>query len=69
MQRCIGREAIDTVIVVGCTMRSGRRTIERTVASARWPHDANLFDMKQRYADLMVSQEIIAVLPAKVSVV
>ena len=26
------------------------------------PHEANLFDMKQKYADLMTSSEIIAIL-------
>jgi len=32
-------------------------------------HEANLFDMEQKYADLMGSQEIIAALPARIAVV
>ena len=31
-------------------------------------HDANLFDMEQKYGDLMESQMIIAALPTKVTV-
>ena len=30
------------------------------------PHEANLFDMEQKYADLMTSSEIIAVLHERV---
>lgn len=76
--------AIDTVIVTGCTtsgcvratvvdaMSYDFRTIvardcvgDRSLAA----HEANLFDMEQKYADLMESQEIIAALPAKTAVV
>jgi maleamate amidohydrolase len=78
------QEGIDTVIVAGCTtsgciratvvdaMSYDFRTIvardcvgDRSLAA----HDANLFDMEQKYADLMESQEIIAALPAKVTIV
>lgn len=78
------QEGIDTVIVAGCTtsgcvratvvdaMSYDFRTIvardcvgDRSLAA----HEANLFDMEQKYADLMGSQEIIAVLPPKVAVV
>ena len=77
------RESIDTVIVAGCTtsgcvratvvdaMSYNFRTIvardcvgDRSIAA----HDANLFDMEQKYADLMESQVIIAALPTKVTV-
>ena len=30
------------------------------------PHEANLFDMEQKYADLMTSEEVIAVLYERV---
>jgi maleamate amidohydrolase len=78
------RQGIDTVIVAGCTtsgcvratvvdaMSYDFRTIvardcvgDRSLAA----HEANLFDMEQKYADLMGSQEIIAVLPANIAVV
>jgi maleamate amidohydrolase len=32
-------------------------------------HDANLFDTEQKYANLMGLQEIIAALPARVTIV
>ncbi len=69
------RQGVDTVIVAGCTtsgcvratvvdaMSYNFRTIvardcvgDRSLAA----HDANLFDMEQKYADLMDSAEIIA---------
>jgi maleamate amidohydrolase len=77
------REGVDTVIVAGCTtsgcvrasvvdaMSYDFRTIvaidcvgDRSLAA----HSANLFDMEQKYADLMESRTIIAALPAKVTV-
>jgi maleamate amidohydrolase len=69
------RKRVDTLVVAGCTtsgcvrasvvdaMSNGFRTV---VASdcvgdrAIGPHEANLFDMQQKYADLMTSGEIIA---------
>jgi maleamate amidohydrolase len=78
------QQGIDTVIVTGCTtsgcvratvvdaMSYDFRTIvardcvgDRSLAA----HEANLFDMEQKYADLMGSQEIIAALPARIAVV
>jgi len=75
------RQGIDTLIVTGCTtsgcvratvvdaMSHNFRTVvardcvgDRSLAA----HDANLFDMEQKYADLMDSGEIIARLPANV---
>ncbi len=74
----IGRK-IDTVIITGCTtsgcvrasvvdsMSYNFRTI---VASdcvgdrALAPHQANLFDMEQKYADLLTYEEIIALIGA-----
>jgi maleamate amidohydrolase len=73
------RQGVDTVIVVGCTtsgcvratvvdsMSHNFRTIvarncvgDRSLAA----HEANLFDMEQKYADLMESDAIIASLGA-----
>jgi maleamate amidohydrolase len=73
------RQGIDTVIVAGCTtsgcvratvvdaMSHNFRTIvardcvgDRSLAA----HDANLFDMEQKYADLVESETIIATLDA-----
>ncbi len=75
---------VDTVIVAGCTT-SGcvRATVVdamshdfRTIVArdcvgdrSLGAHEANLFDMEQKYADLMDSQEIVAALPAEVAVV
>ncbi len=78
------QQGIDTVIVTGCTtsgcvratvvdaMSYDFRTIvardcvgDRSLAA----HEANLFDIEQKYADLMGSQEIIAALPARIAVV
>ncbi len=66
---------IDTLVVAGCTT-SGcvRATVvdavshnQRTIVAtdcvgdrALGPHEANLFDMGQKYADLMTSAEILA---------
>ena len=68
---------VDTLIVTGCTTSGCIRASVidsmsynfRTVVAADCvgdralgPHEANLFDMQQKYADLMTSSEIIAVL-------
>ena len=42
-----------TIVVTDCV---GDRAIA--------PHDANLFDMEQKYAELMTSEEVIAKLTA-----
>ena len=70
-------KGVDTVIVTGCTtsgcvrasvvdsMSYNFRTVVATDCvgdRALAPHDANLFDMEQKYADLMSSSEIIAIL-------
>ena len=66
---------VDTLLVTGCTtsgcirasvvdaMSYNFRTVvvtdcvgDRAIA----PHDANLFDMEQKYADLMTSEEVIS---------
>jgi maleamate amidohydrolase len=70
-------KGIDTVVVAGCTT-SGcvRATVIDAISSnfrpvvakdcvgdrALGPHEANLFDMGQKYADLMTAREIIAAL-------
>ena len=70
---------VDTLLVTGCTtsgcirasvvdaMSYNFRTVvvtdcvcDRAIA----PHDANLFDMEQKYADLMTSEEVMAKLSA-----
>jgi maleamate amidohydrolase len=70
-------KGVDTVIVTGCTTSGCIRAsvidsmsynFRTVVASdcvgdrALGPHEANLFDMEQKYADLMTSSEIIAIL-------
>ncbi len=70
-------KGVDTVIVTGCTTSGCVRAsvidsmsynFRTVVASdcvgdrALGPHEANLFDMEQKYADLMNSSEIIEVL-------
>ena len=70
-------KGVDTVILTGCTtsgcvrasvidsMSYNFRTVVATDCvgdRALGPHEANLFDMEQKYADLMTSSEIIAVL-------
>jgi maleamate amidohydrolase len=70
-------KGVDTVIVTGCTTSGCVRAsvidsmsynFKPVVATdcvgdrALGPHEANLFDMEQKYADLMTSSEIIAVL-------
>ena len=74
-------KGVDTVVVTGCTtsgcvrasvidsMSYNFRTVVATDCvgdRALGPHEANLFDMEQKYADLMTSSEIIAVLQEKV---
>ena len=74
----VGR-GIDTVVVAGCTtsgcvrasvvdaMSHGFRTIVATDCvgdRAQGPHEANLFDMGQKYADLMPCAAIVAQLAA-----
>ncbi len=66
---------VDTLLVAGCTtsgcvratvvdaVSHNMRTIVLTDCvgdRAMGPHDANLFDMGQKYADLMTSDEVIA---------
>ena len=76
---CLVAKGIDTLVVTGCTtsgcvrasvidaMSMNYRTV---IASdcvgdrALGPHDANLFDMGQKYADLLTAAEIIAALSA-----
>lgn len=68
-------KGVDTLIVAGCTtsgcvrasvvdaMSYNFRTIVATDCvgdRALAPHEANLFDMGQKYADLMTSEEIVA---------
>ena len=70
-------KGVDTVVVTGCTTSGCVRAsvidsmsynFRTVVASdcvgdrALGPHEANLFDMEQKYADLMNSSEIIEVL-------
>ena len=72
---------VDTLVVAGCTTSGCVRAsvidsmsynFRTVVASncvgdrALGPHEANLFDMEQKYADLMTSSEIIAVLHERV---
>lgn len=77
----LAQKRIDTVLVTGCTtsgcvrasvidsMSHNFRTIvvsdcvgDRALA----PHEANLFDMEQKYADLMTCDEVIAKLQAAI---
>ena len=74
-------KGVDTVIVTGCTtsgcirasvidsMSYNFRTVVATDCvgdRALGPHDANLFDMEQKYADLMTSSEIAAILHERI---
>ena len=76
-------KGVDTVIVTGCTtsgcirasvidsMSYNFRTVVATDCvgdRALGPHEANLFDMEQKYADLMTSSEIIAILHERVAI-
>ncbi len=73
-------KGVDTVVITGCTTSGCVRAsvidsmsynFRTVVASdcvgdrALGPHEANLFDMEQKYADLMNSSEIIAILYEK----
>ena len=68
---------VDTLVVAGCTtsgcvrasvvdsLSNNLRTIVATDCvgdRAQGPHEANLFDMGQKYADLLMRDEIIAAL-------
>jgi maleamate amidohydrolase len=68
-------KSVDTVLVTGCTtsgcvrasvidsMSYNFRTIVVTDGvgdRAMAPHEANLFDMEQKYADLMTAEEVAA---------
>lgn len=70
-------KGVDTLVIAGCTtsgcvratvidaMSMNYRTIVATDCvgdRALGPHDANLFDMKQKYSDLLAGAEIIAAL-------
>jgi maleamate amidohydrolase len=72
--------AIDTLIVVGCTtsgcvrasvvdaMSMNFRTVVATDAvgdRAHGPHEASLFDMGQKYADLLSVREIMPALSSQ----
>ena len=73
-------KAVDTLVVTGCTTSGCVRAsvidavswnFRTVVASdcvgdrALGPHEANLFDIRQKYADLLTSGEIIAALAAQ----
>jgi maleamate amidohydrolase len=77
----LAQKRVDTVLVTGCTtsgcvrasvidsMSHNFRTIvvsdcvgDRALA----PHEANLFDMEQKYADLMTCDEVVAKLQAAI---
>lgn len=72
---------VDTVLIAGCTTSGcvrasvvdacshNFRTILLTDCvgdRAMGPHEANLFDMGQKYADLMSSEELVAALQRKI---
>ncbi len=71
---------VDTLLVAGCTtsgcvratvvdaVSHNMRTIVLTDCvgdRAMGPHEANLFDMGQKYADLMTSEEVVAATAAR----
>jgi maleamate amidohydrolase len=71
------KQGVDTVVVTGCTTsgcvratvvdatsHNFRPVVARDCVGDRaiGPHDANLFDMEQKYADLLERDEIIAAL-------
>lgn len=75
----LARHRVDTVMVAGCTtsgcVRASvldalchgfRPMVVRDCVGDRalGPHEANLFDMGQKYADIVTSAEAIAALPA-----
>ena len=72
---CLAMRQVDTAIVTGCTtsgcvratvvdaMGNGFRPIvprECVGDRAEEPHEANLFDMDQKYADVMPLADVIA---------
>jgi maleamate amidohydrolase len=74
----LAARGVDTVIVAGATtsgcvrasvidaMSNGFITVvarDCVGDRAQAPHDANLFDMQQKYADLMTADEIVAAFP------
>ena len=74
----LAMRGIDTLVVAGCTtsgcvratavdaMCSGFRPIvarDCVGDRASGPHEANLFDLEQKYADVLSSNEILAVAP------
>lgn len=77
---CLISRGLDTLVVTGCTtsgcvrasvidaMSLNYRTVVATDCvgdRALDPHNANLFDMGQKYSDLMTSSEIIAELTVR----
>ena len=75
----LAMKGVDTAIVTGCTtsgcvratvvdgMGNGFRPIVPRECSgdrAEGPHEANLFDMDQKYADVMPLSEVLAELDA-----
>ncbi len=75
LQSWLTAKQVDTVIVTGCTTSGCVRAsvidsmsynFKTIVASdcvgdrAIGPHDANMFDMAQKYADLMTADEVMA---------
>lgn len=72
---CLTARGVDTLVVTGCTtsgcvrasvidaMSMNYRTVVATDCvgdRALGPHEANVFDMGQKYSDLMTASEIIA---------
>lgn len=72
---CLTARSIDTLVVTGCTtsgcvratvidaMSMNYRTVVATDCvgdRALGPHEANIFDMGQKYSDLLTASEIIA---------
>jgi len=77
---CLVAKGIDTLVVAGCTtsgcvrasvidaMSLNYRTVVATDCvgdRALGPHQANLFDMGQKYSDLLTGEEIVAALEAR----
>ena len=76
---CLTARAVDTLVVTGCTtsgcvrasvidaMSMNYRTVVATDCvgdRALGPHEANIFDMGQKYSDLMNAAEIMSALAA-----
>jgi maleamate amidohydrolase len=79
---CLTAKGIDTLAVAGCTtsgcvrasvidaMSLNYRTVVATDCvgdRALGPHEANLFDMGQKYSDLMTGQEVTSALASSLS--